>query len=63
MGMKNDVSFILFYAMNIHEQQSSYNPNMPVRQLMYAGKLYDKYIQVHHLNIYGKKWYLCPFRN
>ena len=55
MGMKNDVSFILFYVMNIYEQQSSYNPNMPVRQLMYAGKLYDKYIQVNNLNIYGKK--------
>ena len=50
MGMKNDVSFILFYVMNIYEQQSSYNPNMPVRQLMYAGKLYDKYIQVNNLN-------------
>ena len=60
MGMKNDVSFILFYVMNIHEQQSSYNPNMPVRQLMYAGKLYDKYIQVHHLNIYGKKVVSLP---
>ncbi len=28
---------------------------MPVRQLMYAGKLYDKYIQRNKLNIYGKK--------
>ena len=30
--------------MNVYEQQSSYNPNMTVRQLMYAAKLYDKYI-------------------
>lgn len=61
MGMKNDVSFILFYVMNIYEQQSSYNPNMPVRQLMYAGKLYDKYIQVNNLNIYGKNIVKLPF--
>lgn len=60
MGMKNDVSFILFYVMNIYEQQSSYNPNMPVRQLMYAGKLYDKYIQVNNLNIYGKEVMSLP---
>ena len=60
MGMKNDVSFILFYVMNIYEQQSSYNPNMPVRQLMYAGKLYDKYIQMNRLNIYGKKIVKLP---
>lgn len=55
MGMKNDLSFILFQVMNIYEQQSTYNPNMPVRQLMYVGKLYDKYIQRSKLNIYGKK--------
>lgn len=44
MGMKNDLSFILFHVMNIYEQQSTYNPTMPVRQLMYVEKLYDKYI-------------------
>lgn len=55
MGMKNDLSFTLFHVMNIYEQQSTYNPNMPVRQLMYAGKLYDKYIRRNKLNIYGKK--------
>ena len=32
MGMKNDVSFILFYVMNIYERQGVYNLNMPVRQ-------------------------------
>ncbi len=55
MGMKNDLSFTLFHVMNIYEQQSTYNSNMPVRQLMYAGKLYDKYIQRNKLNIYWKK--------
>ena len=60
MGMKNDLSFILFHVMNIYEQQSTYNPNMPVRQLMYVGKLYDKYIQMNGLNIYGKKLMHLP---
>ena len=46
MGMKNDLSFILCQVMNVYEQQSSYNPNMPVRQLMYAAKLYDKYQRI-----------------
>ncbi len=53
IGMKNDASFILNEYMNIYEQQSSYNPNMPLRQLMYAGKLYDKYRTRHKLNVYG----------
>lgn len=60
MGMKNDVSFTLFRVMNVYEQQSTYNPNMPVRQLMYAAKLYDKYIQQKKLNIYGKKLVCLP---
>ena len=60
MGMKNDLSFVLYYVMNIYEQQSTFNPNMPVRQLMYAGKLYDKYIYMNKLNIYGKKPVFLP---
>lgn len=60
MGMKNDVSFILCHVMNVYEQQSSYNPNMPIRQLMYAAKLYDKYIQQKKLNIYGRKLARLP---
>ena len=60
MGMKNDVSFNLFHVMNIYEQQSTYNPNMGVRQLMYAGKLYDKYIHRNKLNIYGKRIVKLP---
>lgn len=60
MGMKNDVSFILCHVMNVYEQQSSYNPNMPVRQLMYTAKLYDKYIQQKKLNIYGRKLARLP---
>ncbi len=55
MGMKNDVAFLLHCHMSLYEHQSTYNPNMPVRELMYLGKLYDKYIHAHTLNIYGKK--------
>ena len=38
-----DVSFILDSTMSLYEQQSTYNPNMPVRQLIYLGRLYEKY--------------------
>ena len=60
MGMKNDVSFILGSTVNVYEQQSTFNPNMPVRQLMYTARLYDKYIHAHRLNIYGKKLIQLP---
>lgn len=44
MGMRNDISFIIAESMNLYEQQSTYNPNMPLRMLIYAGQLYDKYL-------------------
>ncbi len=60
MGMKNDVSFIITDIMNIYEQQATYNPNIPVRELMYAAKLYDKYIHENKLNIYGDTLVALP---
>ena len=35
-------------------------PNMSIRQLMYAGRLYDKYIQVNHCNLYSTKIIKLP---
>ncbi|MDE7068804.1 MAG: hypothetical protein K2O83_14325, partial [Schaedlerella arabinosiphila] len=43
-----------------YEQQATYNPNMPVRELMYAAKLYDKYIHENKLNIYGDTLVALP---
>ena len=45
MSMKNDVSFLMADTMNLYEQQSSFNPNMPVRFLIYAGMVYAKYVE------------------
>lgn len=45
MGMKNDVSFLMGDMMNFYEQQSTFNPNMPMRFLIYAGMVYSKYIE------------------
>ena len=42
--MKNDVSILLDSYLHLWEQQSSYNPNMPLRGLMYFSKMYDRYI-------------------
>ena len=47
LGMHNDVSFVIADELNLYEQQSSYNPNMPLRQLQYLGLLYEGYLQKH----------------
>lgn len=33
LGMHNDVSFLIAGEVNIYEQQSTFNPNMPMRLL------------------------------
>ena len=45
MGMKNDVSFLLASDLNMYEQQSTWNPNMPFRCFLYAAHALEKYIQ------------------
>ena len=51
--MKNDVSFLIDSYLTLWEQQSTFNPNMPVRGLMYFGNLYNSYIHTRGLNIYS----------
>jgi hypothetical protein len=58
--MKNDVAFLVDSYLSLWEQQSSYNPNMPVRGLMYFGNLYDKYIEENERNIYGSALVKIP---
>ena len=45
MNVKNDVSFLIASSMNLYEHQSTYTPNMPLRDLMYVSDLYQKYIK------------------
>ncbi len=58
--MKNDVSILLDSYLHLWEQQSSYNPNMPLRGMMYFSKMYDRYIIEHFYNIYGSTLIKLP---
>ena len=58
--MKNDVSILLDSYLHLWEQQSSYNPNMPLRGMMYFSKMYDRYIVEHSYNIYGSTLIRLP---
>ena len=44
MGYKNDVSFVLDGDMMLWEHQSTVNPNMPLRGLLYFAQLYRRYL-------------------
>ena len=45
MGMKNDLSFLFSYFLNLYEAQSSFNPNMPLRGVFYFSDLLKGSIQ------------------
>ncbi len=45
LNMKNDVAFVVSCFLNLYEQQSSINPNMPMRCLQYVAKEYEKLIE------------------
>ncbi len=60
LGMHNDVSFLIADAMTLYEQQSTYNPNMPLRLLQYAGNLYERFVKERKLNKYGSDLLKLP---
>ena len=61
LGYKNDVSFIISGMLNLYEHQSTINPNMPLRGLIYFSKQYEAYIAQNKLNVYGEKRVEIPF--
>ena len=60
LGMHNDISFLIAGEMNLFEQQSSFNPNMPLRMLQYIAKLYAGYNKKNHQNVYGSRLLELP---
>ena len=41
LGYKNDMAFLIGDFLNLYEQQSTYNPNMPLRMLLYVASEYQ----------------------
>ena len=44
MGMKNDLAFIIDMNLLLYEHQSTYNPNIPLRDLFYISAEYQKLV-------------------
>ena len=55
MSMKNDLAFILDLDLFLWEHQSTYNPNIPLRDLMYIAKEYEKYIKEKGISLYSSR--------
>ena len=44
MGMKNDLAFVVDTGLVLYEHQSTYNPNMPLRDLFYISSEYQELV-------------------
>lgn len=60
LSMKNDVSFLIRGVLNLYEHQSTWNPNMPFRNLLYVGDLLKGYVAEHDFDIYGSRPITLP---
>lgn len=60
INVHNDVAFILSDTLSLYEQQSTWNPNMPVRCLVYAAREYEAYINRNKINTYSTRRFKLP---
>ena len=58
MGMKNDLAFIVDTGLFLYEHQSTYNPNMPLRDLFYIAGEYQKLVD--HSSLYASSLQKIP---
>jgi len=58
MSMKNDLAFVLDCRLMLYEHQSTPNPNMPLRDLFYVSKEYEKMVITQTL--YSRKKVSIP---
>ena len=58
MGMQNDISFLIMNEVNLYEHQSTYNLNMPLRDLFYVADLLQVYVKDQSL--YSSKLIRLP---
>lgn len=60
LTVRNDASFILDANLSLYEHQSTYCPNMPLRDLLYFASIIQKQIKAQKRDIYGGKILKIP---
>ena len=60
MGMKNDLAFIIATNLFLYEHQSTYNPNMALRSLIYLVHILEKWIKKNKIDLYSRNEIKIP---
>ena len=60
MKQKNDISFLINSELNLYEQQSTYNPNIPLRGMLYFSDLCRQYMSGKKQDLYSSRIVKLP---
>ena len=60
ISRKNDLAFLLAGSINMYEHQSTLNPNMPVRFLIYLAQEYQLLVESTDKSLYGSEMIPLP---
>lgn len=59
-GMKNDLAICFHDSITLFEQQSSVNPNMPLRGLLYFARQYQNWLTAHEMDLHAGNLICIP---
>ncbi|MCR4727123.1 MAG: hypothetical protein K5796_00540 [Lachnospiraceae bacterium] len=60
LSVRNDAAFIVGSDLSLYEHQATYNPNMPLRHLIYFSHIIDNMIRKEDLDLYASKRISIP---
>ena len=60
LSMRNDASFIVDMNINFYEHQSTYNPNMPLRSMIYMVNTLEDWLKQNERDLFSRKLIRIP---
>ncbi|MGN0424393.1 MAG: hypothetical protein ACI4FY_03675 [Acetatifactor sp.] len=60
LSVRNDASFIVDMSINFYEHQSTYNPNMPLRSLIYMVNTLEDWLKKNEKDLFSRKLIQIP---
>ena len=60
LSIRNDASYIIDMNFSFYEHQSTYNPNMPLRSMIYFVNALDDWLKENDHDLFGRKRIMIP---
>ena len=60
LSIRNDASFLIDMNMSFYEHQSTYNPNMPLRSMIYYVNVMEDWLKRKNMDLCGRKRIQIP---